>query len=134
MKLSARMEYATLALMELALQYGGGQPVQHRSIAEKHKISERFLARILIQLKEAGFLTSVRGVTGGYRLAIPPEDITLGLIASITDERTEPDERAAEMDSSFRKTLYRAWNAAENQRQAYLNSITLRELIQRSKM
>jgi DNA-binding IscR family transcriptional regulator len=51
MKLFAKTEYACIAVLELALRHGSGQPVRIREIAETHGIPARFLVQILLQLK-----------------------------------------------------------------------------------
>lgn len=78
MKISAKGEYATLAMLELALQYQKRGPVQIHEIAEKYKIPQKFLVQILIQLKRSGLVVSRRGAEGGYLLAKAPYQISLG--------------------------------------------------------
>ena len=78
MKISAKTEYACIAVLELAAQYGTGEPVRIRRIAERHDVPPRFLVQILLQLKGAGLVTSVRGAAGGYQLIQPPEQVSLG--------------------------------------------------------
>jgi len=76
MKLSLRGEYALRALLVLGLRYG--QPVTRiQEISKEQNVPKRFLEQILNDLKSAGFVQSRRGVSGGYRLARPPEKITL---------------------------------------------------------
>ena len=78
MRLSAKSEYATRALVDLVLHDESGTPVQVRDIAERQNIPLKYLVQILLVLKSAGFVQSRRGVDGGYRLARPAETITLG--------------------------------------------------------
>src|SRR3954471_10720429 len=79
MKLSVRGEYALRALLVLGLNYD--QPVVRiQTISEQQNIPKRFLEQILNDLKSAGVVTSKRGVTGGYRLAQRPEEITLAVV------------------------------------------------------
>ena len=66
MKVSAKTEYACIAMLELAAQYGSNEPVRIRKIAERHDVPPRFLVQILLQLKGAGLVSSVRGAAGGY--------------------------------------------------------------------
>src|SRR5215475_6331543 len=76
-KVSAKTEYACIAMLELSASYGAHEPVRIRKIAEEHGIPSRFLVQILLQLKGAGLVTSTRGAAGGYQLAKAPEEITL---------------------------------------------------------
>ena len=79
MKLSLRGEYALRALMALGENFDRGV-VRIQTISEQQHIPKRFLEQILNDLKSGGFLESRRGVAGGYRLARPPEDITLAAL------------------------------------------------------
>ena len=60
MKVSAKSEYACIAMMELAANYRAGQPTRIKAIAEAHGINSGFLVQILLQLKNAGLGASVR--------------------------------------------------------------------------
>src|SRR5947209_11234762 len=73
MRVSAKAEYACVAVLELAANYGDAQPVRVKTIADAHGISLRFLVQILLQLKGAGLVVSTRGASGGYHLTRPPE-------------------------------------------------------------
>jgi Rrf2 family protein len=79
MRLSLRGEYALRALLVLGLRYDEPQ-VRIQAISDQQNIPKRFLEQILNDLKTAGFVQSRRGVGGGYRLAKPPEDITLAAV------------------------------------------------------
>jgi len=79
MKLSVRGEYALRALLVLGLNYDQ-QVVRIQTISEQQNIPKRFLEQILNDLKAAGIVESRRGLSGGYRLARRPEDITLASI------------------------------------------------------
>ena len=83
MKISAKIEYACLAMLELAARYDAGEPVRNGQIAAAHDIPSRFLVQILLQLKSAGLVVSIRGAAGGYRLARRPEEVTLGEVMSV---------------------------------------------------
>jgi len=79
MKLSVRGEYALRALLVLGLNYK--QPVVRiQTISERQNIPKRFLEQILNDLKSAGVVESKRGVTGGYRLSRPPQEISLAAV------------------------------------------------------
>lgn len=79
MKLSVRGEYALRALLVLGLNYDR-QVVRIQTISEQQNIPKRFLEQILNDLKTLGVVESRRGVTGGYRLARPPEFVTLAAV------------------------------------------------------
>jgi Rrf2 family transcriptional regulator, cysteine metabolism repressor len=79
MKLSVRGEYALRALLVLGLNYDR-DVVRIQTISEQQNIPKRFLEQILNDLKALGVVESRRGVTGGYRLARPPEFVTLAAV------------------------------------------------------
>jgi Rrf2 family protein len=89
MKLSKRSEYGLKALIDLASSYGQGV-VGARQIAEKHDISVKFLEQILLDLRRAGILHSRLGVHGGYYLAKPPEQVTIGQVVRTLDGTLAP--------------------------------------------
>jgi len=94
MKLSARAEYACLAVIALARHEVSQQPVRIREIAEAHAIPERYLVQILIQLKAAGLVHSQRGSSGGYRLSRPAEQISLGEVLTAIEGPGDPPREA----------------------------------------
>ncbi len=79
MKLSQRGEYALRALLVLGLHHDEGVvPIQ--TISDEQNIPKKFLEQILNDLKRTGAIESKRGIAGGYRLARPPQDVTLASI------------------------------------------------------
>lgn len=79
MKLSLRGEYALRALVHLGIHYNDDVvPIQ--IISDQENIPKRFLEQILSDLKTLGILESRRGVTGGYRLRVAPENVTLASV------------------------------------------------------
>lgn len=69
MFVTARAEYACLAMIELATRYAEKKPVRLVDVTEKHGIPRRFVVLILLQMKAAGLVQTVRGPSGGYTLA-----------------------------------------------------------------
>jgi len=81
MKLSVRGEYALRALIVLGLDYlEDDSVVRIQEISKRQNIPKRFLEQILNDLKSAGILESRRGVSGGYRLKLQPDRITLAQV------------------------------------------------------
>lgn len=85
-EISKKSEYAILALFELALR-GAESPLNARKLASEKGLPIRFLEVILNELKQGGFVLSLRGKQGGYVLARPAKEITLGQIISFLDAR-----------------------------------------------
>src|SRR5262245_34649065 len=90
MKLSARAEYACLAILALARHGLDRGSVRVREIGEEHGIPERYLVQILLQLKGSGLVYSTRGAAGGYRLARPAGSITLREVLGAIDGPGDP--------------------------------------------
>jgi Rrf2 family protein len=76
MRLSLKGEYALRALLVLGLNYGEGV-VRIETVSRQQNIPKKFLEQILNDLKALGAVESRRGAAGGYRLARPPQNITL---------------------------------------------------------
>lgn len=94
-RVSQRGEYALRAVLALGLRYGPGVVATHK-IAEEQRIPKRFLEQILNDLKDAGVVESRRGVLGGYRLARPPQGISLAEIVRHIDGPLAPIRCASE--------------------------------------
>ena len=93
MRLSKRGEYGLRAMIMLAgtPKPGASLPVvQIKDISEREKIPAKYLEQILLSLKNAGLLHSRMGVGGGYYLARPPAEITLGQIFRVLDGPLSP--------------------------------------------
>ena len=135
MKISAKTEYACIAMLELASQYGTGEPVRIRRIAERHSVPPRFLVQILLQLKGAGLVASIRGAGGGYRLIKPPEEISLGQVMGVVNSGSEKTVSAtgASPDSPAVKVLVQTWQEVNAAQRQMLQSISLAELLERAK-
>ena len=131
MKISAKTEYACVAVMELAKSQGSNEPVRIRNIAEQHQVPPRFLVQILLQLKGAGIVSSIRGASGGYHLIPKPEDVTLGQVMNIIDGPVQTPKRIGDQEnsSSAVQVLNQVWETAEKKRQDHLRSVSFAELV-----
>jgi Rrf2 family protein len=90
-KLSKRGEYALRALIDFGVAQDLGRPLlQVSELAAKEGLPIKFLEQILMQLKAAGYLESRRGKHGGYLLARPPENISIGQVARLIDGPLAP--------------------------------------------
>ena len=85
MKVSTRGDYASRALLSLALHAQEGRPTTVRDIAERTGLPQPYLEQILLALKGAGLVRSKRGVGGGYVLARDPSEISLASIIRAVD-------------------------------------------------
>ena len=71
-------------MLELASRYGEG-PIELKEIAKKENISLKYLEQVVISLRTAGLVKSIRGCKGGYSLAKPPKEICLNDLVEILD-------------------------------------------------
>ncbi|MFZ0158449.1 MAG: Rrf2 family transcriptional regulator [Kineosporiaceae bacterium] len=86
MDISAKTDYAVRALLMLAeAQADGTATVSADTLAERQHLPRKFLEAILADLRRAGLVASVRGAAGGYRLARPAKEITLGSVFRVVD-------------------------------------------------
>jgi len=135
MRLSTKGRYGVRAMVELALHYGEG-PVLLREIAKQQGISERYLEHLIISLKVAGLVKSIRGAHGGYILAKPPGQIRLYEVIQVLEGSLAPvacvdDPRIC---SRFPICVTReVWEQIKNAVVNVLNSITLEDLANRQK-
>jgi Rrf2 family protein len=77
MKISTRGRYGIRLLIDLA-EHQGESHVSLASVAERKVISIRYLEQVAVILRRAGYIRSVKGASGGYTLARPPQDIVIG--------------------------------------------------------
>ncbi|MCA9195980.1 MAG: Rrf2 family transcriptional regulator [Pirellulaceae bacterium] len=133
MHVSAKSEYACIALLELAASFGSGEPVQIRKIAETHGIPPRFLVQILLQLKGAGLVSSTRGAAGGYQLVRDPRDITLSQVMQIIDGQPTTLASNASNVTATSNVLLKIWRAAADAEQTILDSTTFADLAEQVK-
>ncbi len=133
MRISSKGEYGLRALFDLALHHGQG-PVRSRDIAERQAIDENYLNQLLIQLRRAGLVQSLRGPQGGHLLARSPGEITLlealtaleGPLVEVADSGESPQHDEAQIFGEV-------WNGLRDTVEAYLASITLDDLAQRKR-
>ena len=89
MMVSTKGRYALRLMLDLA-KCDGGEYVPLKDIAERQGISVKYLEQIISVLSRAGFVRSVRGTGGGYKLAKKPKDYTVGMILRLTEGSLAP--------------------------------------------
>src|SRR5436305_431 len=134
MKVTTKSDYACIYMMELATNHVDSQPLRIKAIADQTGIPDRFLVQILLLLKTAGLVASVRGASGGYQLARPPQAISLADILNALEKRTDPHTLpdAVKLSPSAR-TLTTVWAEVQAEEQRLLENISLAELLERSR-
>ena len=134
MKVSTRGDYASRALLSLALHPDESGPTSVRDIAERTGLPQPYLEQILLALKGAGLVRSKRGVGGGYVLARSPAEITLGEIVSAVDgpisagDFGDPHADGA-CDHEGQCALLEVWADVGSHIRRHLDSYTLADMV-----
>ena len=128
MFLSAKAEYACLALLELAHRYEHPKPIRLSEVVDKHGLKKPFLVQILLQLRGAGLVASTRGATGGYQLTKSPDEISLWDILTVVDRQDAADDRDL-TPSALTGALNSVWKKISMAREDILRRTTLADLL-----
>jgi Rrf2 family protein len=132
-KVSTRGDYASRALLSLALHSEESGPTSVRDIAVRTGLPQPYLEQILLALKGAGIVRSKRGVGGGYILAREPSQITLGEIVSAVDgpiavgDFGEPHKDGA-CDHEGQCVLLSIWGMVSHHMRRHLDELTLDDI------
>ncbi len=134
MKLSTKSRYGTRLMLDLAERYPDG-PVHLAAVAQHQGISVKYLEQIIIPLKKANYVKSVRGPKGGHILAKPPAEITIGEIVALLEDGASLAECSINPmvceRASVCPTRY-IWQEAAQAMFDKLESITLADLLNRT--
>lgn len=136
MRLSTRGRYGLKAMYQLAIYHGEG-PIPLKNIADEQNLSENYLEQLVSALRKEGLLKSVRGAQGGYMLAKPPEDITVGDILRVLEGNLAPadcvidEEYECEKEESCVTKL--VWMRIRDSIDEVVDSITLQDMLNENK-
>ncbi len=135
MKISTKGRYALRLMLDLAL-HDTGENIALKTIAKRQNISGKYLEQIIGILAKAGFVKSVRGSSGGYRLAKAPDEYTVGDILRLTEGSLAPvvcvEEgmgTCSKAENCVTLTLWKELNDAIN---GVVDHVTLADLVERS--
>jgi Rrf2 family protein len=137
-KVSTRGDYASRALLSLALHSDELGPTSVRDIAERTGLPQPYLEQILLALKGAGLVRSKRGVGGGYVLARPPSEITLGQIVAAVDgpiaagDFGRPHENGA-CEHEGQCILLGVWERVGEHMRGHLDSFTIADMVSQAR-
>ncbi|HEX2909256.1 MAG TPA: Rrf2 family transcriptional regulator [Chloroflexia bacterium] len=129
MKISSKGEYGLRALFDLA-QHFEQNPRRSREIAEAQGLQEDYLNQLLITLRKAGLINSLRGPQGGHVLARPPHQITLYEIIRELEGDISPVAHAVDK-APIDNVLNQIWSQIEQETMSILQSTTLADLTER---
>ncbi|MCU0516122.1 MAG: RrF2 family transcriptional regulator [Oscillatoria sp. Prado101] len=128
MKLTTRGHYSVKALLDLSMQPEYG-PAPVRAIAQRQDLPAPYLEKLLIEMRRAGLVQSVRGASGGYQLAKPPAQISLGQILEAVGETIEPlSGYAPDSEQAGDWVTFTLWNRLHQKLKEALYSISLEDL------
>ena len=130
LELPSKVEYALLALLEMACQRDRRIPITVSEITAKQPIPDRYLEQILGNLRRGGLLKSQRGARGGYLLARPPQDITLIEIVSLIEGDRQIADHTTPTTIEM-KLIRENWQQANLAAQSFLEQCTLQDLCER---
>jgi Rrf2 family protein len=90
MWITRKTDYATRAVLALAIAHDEAAPLKLADLAERTAVPASFLEQIMSQLRGAGIVRSERGPTGGYRLNHPPAEISLDRVVRVFQGQLAP--------------------------------------------
>ena len=139
MKLSTKGKYGLRAFIDLAAS-GEGQPVSILSIAQRQEISISYLEKLMAMLKKASLVESVRGVNGGYTVARPMDEISVGDVLRALEGDLAPVEcagiesgQASQCSGSSQCVSKIVWKRINDSINDTVDSIYIGELVRESK-
>ncbi len=128
MKLTTRGHYSVKALLDLSLQ-PEFSPTSVKAIAQRQSLPAPYLEKLLIEMRRAGLVTSVRGAQGGYQLARQPAQISLGQILEAVGETINPlPHHTPDAEQAEDWVTFCLWQRLHQKLKEALYSITLADL------
>lgn len=134
MKISTKGRYATRVMLDLALN-NTGECIKVKDIAMRQGISEKYLEQIIGVLNKAGYVQSVRGAQGGYRLTKEPKEYTVGMILRLTEGSMAPvaclEEGAVECERCDTCETLEVWRELYDAINQVIDHVTIADLVEK---
>ena len=130
MRITAKAEYACLAMISLAQLESENRPVHIKEIADEQSIPVSTLTQVLLKLKGAGLVRSTRGSAGGYSLARPPTEIKLGEVLTAIDGHNGV---ARELPGASARVLASVWHQIREREREVLKETSIAQLAGQSR-
>lgn len=131
MKISTKGRYALRLMLDLALE--NNQVVKLKDVAERQAISVKYLEQIISVLQKCGYVTSMRGPGGGYKLSKKPEDYTVGMILRQIEGSLAPvaclEEEVNSCERSSSCVTLRLWQMLYDAINGVVDKVTLADLV-----
>ncbi|MBR1477512.1 MAG: Rrf2 family transcriptional regulator [Lachnospiraceae bacterium] len=132
MKISTKGRYAIRVMLDLAL-HNTGECIKVKDIAARQNISEKYLEQIIAVLNKAGYVRSVRGAQGGYKLARDPKEYTVGMILRLTEGSLAPvacvEDGAEECDMITQCETVLVWKKLYDAINQVVDGITIQDMV-----
>ena len=131
MRISTKGRYALRLMLDLALN-DGEELIRVKDISKRQGISEKYLEQIISYLKMAGYVMSLRGAQGGYRLSMEAKEYSVGMILRLIEGNMIPVECIADKESCERAdscTTVRLWKMLDDAVKGVIDRVTLQDLV-----
>jgi len=132
MRISTKGRYALRLMLDLALN-NTGEFIKIKNISERQEISEKYLEQIVTVLNKAGYVKSVRGAQGGYKLSYSAEKYTVGMILRLTEGSLAPVaclEDETECSRIDECVTIEVWRQLDTAIKGVVDNITLADLVE----
>ncbi len=134
MKISTKGRYAVRVMLDLAIN-NTGEYIKVKQIANRQGISEKYLEQIIAVLNKAGYVKSVRGAQGGYRIAREPKAYTVGMILRLTEGSLCPvaclENSVNECERCDTCETLEVWRQLEKAINDVVDNVTIADLMER---
>lgn len=131
MELSCKVDYACIALLELAIRHKQGKPTSVNEIAISQSIPIRYLDQVMAMLRRSGIITSQRGAKGGYHLAREPWQIKLTDIVIALDGESPQEQKNFDTLTAEKAAVIDVWESAKVASFDILHKHTLEDLLRK---
>ncbi len=135
MRISTKGRYALRMMIEFGLNHG--QCTKISQVAARQGISDKYLEQIVTMLLRAGFVQSIRGAQGGYKLTRAPEEYTVGMILRAAEGSLSPvaclDDAVNTCEKAERCVSLTVWQQIKEAIDTVVDNVTLMELIEEQK-
>lgn len=130
MKLTSKGRYAVTATLDIAL-HNQQQAVSLAEISERQQISLSYLEQLFSKLRKHGIVASVRGPGGGYKLNLPPEEISVGMIINAVNENIQATKCLGHGNckGGIQCLTHALWEELSGRIEEFLYDITLASLV-----
>lgn len=135
MKISTKGRYALRLMLDLAQHSNEQEYVSIKKISQRQDISEKYLEQIVAQLSRAGYVKSIRGAQGGYRLVYDPKEYTVGMILRQIEGNLSSVSCLEESPNKCRRcnncVTLEVWQQINDAVDAVIDNITLQDLVEK---